>query len=229
MITPWDRSYRAARAVRRGEALIDPALDGFVARFGQVYGVAPLWLGLDQFRRQAGDAPIPRLEVVLERTAQASRFGIGPYFDPAKQREVARLLTDSVGADELAALFDMLRVEADRIHVVLADFERVAKTEAHLQVTDGELAVFEAALGLGEALWCVRRPMGPPIVFVHTQSQAAALADSQTRRRWAEAYFALVQRHDEFGYLTQADIAIQVDSRENFEANYDGNWAYYLR
>jgi hypothetical protein len=235
VITPSDRSYRSAKAVRQGRARIDPALDEFVARFREAYGVPPLWLGLDLFHGQPGQAPTPRLEVVLERTAEADRFGIGPYtLDPRKQREVARMLAGSVGAGMLPGLFGLPigawnLPYADVTHVVFADFEGAAKSEAHARVTEDELETFEAALGLGETLWCLRRFWGPPIVFVHTQSQAAALADSPARQHWAETYFAMVRRHDEFGYLKLEDIAIPVDSKENFEENYDGSWAYYIR
>lgn len=31
---------------------------------------------------------------------------------------------------------------------------------------------------------------------------------------WADTYFEIAKRHDEFGYLSRAEIAIQVDSRE---------------
>lgn len=46
---------------------------------------------------------------------------------------------------------------------------------------------------------------------------------------WADTYFEIAKRHDEFGYLIRAEIAILVDSKENFETNYSGNWYYYFK
>jgi hypothetical protein len=57
-------------------------------------------------------------------------------------------------------------------------------------------------------------------VFVQTDEQARSLAASALPLNWADTYFEIAKRHDEFGYLSRAEIAIQVDSRENFEANY---------
>jgi Domain of unknown function (DUF1963) len=59
-----------------------------------------------------------------------------------------------------------------------------------------------------------------------------ASADSQASTlpvTWADTYFEIARRHDEFGYLTRSEIAIQVDSKENFEANYSGNWYHYFK
>ena len=46
---------------------------------------------------------------------------------------------------------------------------------------------------------------------------------------WADTYFEIAKYHDEFGYLTRPEIAILVDSKETFEANYSGNWYYYFK
>ena len=66
-------------------------------------------------------------------------------------------------------------------------------------------------------------------MFVQTDEQARSLAASVLPLNWADTYFKIAKRHDEFGYLSRAEIAIQVDSRENFEANYSGNWYYYFK
>lgn len=46
---------------------------------------------------------------------------------------------------------------------------------------------------------------------------------------WADTYFEIARRYDDFGYLTRAEIAIRVDSKENFDVNYSGNWFYYFK
>lgn len=120
-------------------------------------------------------------------------------------------------------------VRADEIFVYFADFERVAKWEVHDQATSSELEDFTASLGIGDQFWCIQRFAGPPIVFVQTEEQARALAASALPSNWADTYFEIAKRHDEFGYLSRAEIAIHVDSRENFEASYSGNWYYYFK
>jgi len=52
--------------------------------------------------------------------------------------------------------------------------------------------------------------------FVHTNEQAQTIRASVLTVAWAETYFEIAKRHDEFGYLTRSDIEIQVDSKESF-------------
>jgi hypothetical protein len=77
--------------------------------------------------------------------------------------------------------------------------------------------------------WCIQRLAGPPIVFVHTDEQAAAVRASRLPTQWADTYYDIAKRHDEFGYLTRAEIAIMVDSKQNFQTNYSSNWYYYFK
>jgi hypothetical protein len=43
------------------------------------------------------------------------------------------------------------------------------------------------------------------------------------------AYLEIAKGHDEFGYLSRAQIVIQIDSIETFETNYSGSWFYYFK
>ena len=58
---------------------------------------------------------------------------------------------------------------------------------------------------------------------------AGASTRAIQRERWADTYFELAEPHDEFGYLDRAEIAIMIDSKENFENNYAANWWYYFK
>ncbi len=234
VIVPGDRGYRQAKRARQGRSHLNARFDGFVAAFREQFGSAPLWLETDRMRQAT--ATSPRLNIVLERTRQYEEFlSAGGNFDPAKQRTVARLLAENLSDAQLRSLFRVPVVSpadldwAEETFVCFSEFERVAKQEAHASITAPELDTFTGALGLGDRLWCTRCLSGPPIVFVHTEAQATELRTSPLPEGWADTYFTLVRTHDEFGYLERAEISIQVDSRENFEKTYDGNWYYYFK
>jgi hypothetical protein len=104
----------------------------------------------------------------------------------------------------------------------------VAKQEIHDMVTGGaDLDRFTASLGIGDQFWCTQRLDGPPIVFVRTGEQATAIRASDLPLAWADTYFEIARRNDEFGYLTRAELTIAVDSKENFDASYASNWYYF--
>jgi hypothetical protein len=235
-VTPRDRDYLRVKQIKQGERRVDPVYDAFIEGFRERYGVSPLAVLLDTVSRPRGQARTPRLCVVLERTDQYRAFVQGPFRpDKYKQQAVAILFAESLRGTDLPAMFRFprseqhARVRADEIFVYFADFECVAKREVHDLVAGCELEDFTASLAIGDQFWCIQRFAGPPIVFVHTDEQARTVRASARPVTWADTHFEIAKRHDEFGYLNRSEIAIQVDSKENFEANYSGNWYYYFK
>lgn len=236
-ITPRDPDYLRAKRIKQGQSRMDPVYDPFTERFRLKYGISPLAVFVDSIGRGQGRDTLPRLCVVLERTEQCRAFRTAPYlFDIRKQKAVARLFTESVREEDLRAVLrrptgeQIDAVPAEQIFVYFADFEDVAKQEVHhLATTSPGLDEFTASLSIGDQFWCTQRNGGPPIVFVHTDEQARDLKASDLPLTWADTYFEIAKRHDEFGYLTRAGITIQVDSKENFDTNYSSNWYYYFK
>jgi hypothetical protein len=235
-ILPKDPGYLLAKKIKQGASRLDPTYDRFVERFHARYGIAPLTISLDSIDRARRGGTTPRLAVVLERSLQYRSFLTSPFnYDKTKQKEIAHLLTASVAPRILREQFDMphrrLRAapKSEEIFVCFEDFEKVAKDEVHDLAVDAELERFESSLGIGDQFWCTQRFTGPPIVFVHTDEQAQTLRSSPLRDTWADTYCEIARHYDEFGYLDRTEIAIMVDSKENFETNYTGNWYYYFK
>ncbi len=233
---PSDPGFAEAVRIRRGEANLDPTFDSFMAGFAEAFGIRPLTLMIDSMPRPGNTGVTPRLGVILERTFQSRAFydKSGYNFDRAKQSQTARLFAARVPEAGLARRFGLpLRLRrtnwAEELFVYFADFEQTAKWAAHDSVTGAELESFIARLQLGDQFWCTERFSGPPIVFVHTDDQAAQLKLGDTQDRWADLYYPLVHGHDEFGYISRGEILIRVDSKETFDRDYSGNWYYYFK
>lgn len=233
-ITPRDAGFQHVCRVKRGELSLPARWDPFVAAFRDRYGFAPLWIEVDRLPTPAAG---PRLTIVVERTAQYLRFCPDPYSqDRTEMRALRRLLRSTMpdlSVDEglLGGLFGgwRERVDVDSLLLVIHDFERLATEAAHHGVTRPEVLEFESALELGGELWRTARYWGPPIVFVHTRAQAAALEGSSARERWGDLWYAAAKRHDEFGYLTRDEVAVSVDSKQTFDEVYRSNWYYYFK
>lgn len=233
---PSDPDYLRAKSIKRGTTLPDPSYQDFLDQFGRRFGSSPLTISFDSIDRARLLGRTPRLAVALERTVEYQTFLADTFsYDEAKQQEVARLLTRTVDARVLRANFELphrlLRPApspAD-IFVCFEDFERVATWEVHDLAAAGDLGGFTATLGLGQWFWCTQRFAGPPIVFVHTEEQAQTVRASPAPAEWADTYFEIAKRHDEFGYLERSSIAINVDSKENFDTHFSSNWYYYFK
>lgn len=236
VIVPWDRAYRRAKQVRQGRLRIPNRFDGFVAEFTSRFDVPPLWLETDHLDHTREPIPKPRLEVVIERADDYHKFLTAPYnFDSKRQVVTAKIFAAHLTHSALRSLFKLPRglpVDYDfaqKMFVAFSDFEPVAIQDVHRSLSKRDRASFDASLGLGNEFWCTQSSFGPPIVFVHTEAQAAALKASELPNRWADTYFALAKKYDEFDYLARDEFFIAVDSKENFDANYASNWYYYFK
>jgi len=52
---------------------------------------------------------------------------------------------------------------------------------------------------------------------------------SDIKEAWAKNYFQLLKQYDEFGYFKEDDFFIYLNSKENFDTNYESNWYYYYK
>ena len=232
---PSDPDFEEALRIRRGEQKLDPALSPFIRSFAQHFDATPLAVMTDTIPVAGTRRKQPRLSVVLERSADLRAFTLadGFGFDSAKQAATARIWADTMSGGHLSRFGlppDQSEVDwVQDLFVYFAEFEKTAEWAAHEAVKGDELTRFIASLDLGDRFWRTERFVGPPIVFVYTDEQAARLRSPEIRARWADLYYPLVKRHDEFGYLDRNEIHVAVDSKETFERDYSGNWYYYFK
>jgi hypothetical protein len=45
----------------------------------------------------------------------------------------------------------------------------------------------------------------------------------------AEKYFEILKPYDEFNYFKKETFSVNLDSKENFDNNYESNWYYYYK
>ena len=51
----------------------------------------------------------------------------------------------------------------------------------------------------------------------------------EIKSTWADKYFDFVKTFDEFNYFKRTDIQVYLDSKENFDKNFESNWFYYYK
>jgi len=215
--------------VQRGELALPDDWAGFVTAFSARYGFAPLWLERDELDLVGR----PRLRIVLDRTEHYMRFVPRPLSpDRLQVRAIRRILERTgvpFGGVDHSPSGVREQPDVSTLLIVFADFEQAAVEQAHAAVTADETAAFERSLRLGGRLWQTARAFGPPVVFVRTEAQAAALRDSSERERWADLWYAAARRHDEFARLHRTAIHIEVDSKEHLDAAYAGSLFHCFR
>ena len=164
----------------------------------------------------------PRLQVIVEHSQECQRFFDGHNFDPVKQQAIAAQFSELLGRQHVR------HYRVDNLLVVFSAFAPVAREEADSRIADAELHALRARIG-NPQLWTIHRCFGRVRFMFYTDQQAETHARAGSRETYADLYFELLQRHDEFKYLHRAQFAVEFDSKETFDRDYQGSWFYYDR
>lgn len=230
LIWPWGPAFWTVRSAKRGLKRIDPRFEGFVEKFTETYGFAPLWVDLDTTHSRPRS--LDHLYVVLERSSQLALFDPVPSHedDRARCRQVKAMFADWCGTVRFPVRPFGLRQELPDIAALTVQFdcfEALAVQKAHESISGQRLRDFEQQLQLGDRFWCTASGVEPPVVFVHTDEQAETVRASGLETSWGDLWFALVKPHDEFDYISRDSIEIRVDSKQNFDENFQADWRLY--
>lgn len=81
----------------------------------------------------------------------------------------------------------------------------------------------------GPAVWKIMTYFSVVIIFVYKEREVNPLKKSSLKTEWTTRIFDLLKPYDEFDYFEKSQFSIEIDSKENFETNYESNWYYYFK
>ena len=105
-------------------------------------------------------------------------------------------------------------------------FEYVAKQEAGGNISDRAIQKLKSKLN-DRNIWEISNSSGYLTIFYYSESQALKNTDIIERVR--NEFFEIISPYNEFNYFTKDNLFIFLDSKENFDNNYDSNWYYYYK
>ena len=219
MITSFDPDYQATKRVKRGSAVMEPVLAelaAWIAAEWRVHVVNVIYNEPGTITRQ------PQLQVCVEHSRERQEFFNGLNFDYLKQKAIAAHFTELVNHHRAS------RYAVDRLLVVFAAFARLAREEADRCLSEPEIRSLEERIRNPD-LWTIHRSFGHVTFMFHTDEQARASAAAGLREAYADLYFELLRKHDEFQYLRRSRFSVAFDSKENLDRNFGGSWFAYDR
>jgi hypothetical protein len=96
-------------------------------------------------------------------------------------------------------------------------------------VSKDEIKKLQSELNIDD-LWIIRsNAFCEPTFFFYTDDQVNRYSNNEVKASLNNKCFELLKKHDEFDYFKKEEFSIQLDSKENFERFYKGNWFYYDR
>lgn len=107
-------------------------------------------------------------------------------------------------------------------------FSSVAMQEAQSNIPAEQLAALRTKY-TGPDVWELHFPGNDIRVFFFTDQQKAANTGNTLYQRLLQEYYDLLKPYDEFDYFHWEEMKLILDSKENFDNKYQGNWYYYYK
>lgn len=116
--------------------------------------------------------------------------------------------------------------KSDSIYLSYQAFETLAKEEANNSITQREILELKEKLHCND-LWEISRCLANVVFFLYKDKQVRQYKERGFIDIWSKMYLDLLNRYDEFGFFTKENFRIKLDSKENFDNNFNSNWYYY--
>lgn len=236
MIMPSDKEYKATKQILLGKATINPDFVDLANFIDTTFGVKTINIIYDTIDKEKR----PRLNICFEfeREKQSFNENGGHFnFDSKKQQIIANKFKQTLKEQKIVKekrLFDFLtksqnkKYKTDNIWVFYSAFEPIARIESNENIPQSKVDQLKNEID-NKDLWEISRAFSGTTFFLYTDEQAKRYENSETRKIWADKYFNILEPYNEFGYFKRDNFSIYLDSKENFDNNYESNWYYYYK
>jgi len=218
MITPSDKAYRLAKQIKKGEKSIPHPYSGLAKWIQSKYSVKVLNVSFCIIKPDNR----PRLSIDLETEEDRKVFERSRFcYDSKKSSAIIKKFQEISNKTSLD-------VSTEKIFVVFSDFESIARIEANEKVSEDIIDNFIERFQ-SENIWCIQRAFSNLIVFYYSENEKDQAIKKGMINQYQTAFSKIIEPYDEFGYLINNPIIPHIDSKENFDQNYQSSWFYYWR
>lgn len=112
--------------------------------------------------------------------------------------------------------------------VIYSAFEPVAKIEVNEQIPESRIKQLKAEINNSE-IWQISRAFSGVTFFLNTDEQLKKYENNPDQENRKQQYLEILKEYDHFEYFNDKNFNIYLDSKENFDNNYESNWYYYYK
>jgi len=235
MILPSDKEYTQTKRIILGAERMKPEFVPLAEWIDKTFDVKTINIIYDTL-----DNKTPRIQICFEYEKEKNMFlnhDIS-YFDKSKQKAIGQKFSEIIKQQEISKnsssfsnIFGFNKDDiylTDNVFVIYGALEPVAKLEATYKITQKQTEEFIKSFD-NKDIWTISIGFTIPTFFMFTDEKVKEYDKPEIKAMWADKFFDFVKPFDEFNYFKRTDIQVYLDSKENFDKNYEGNWYYYYK
>jgi len=235
MILPSDKEYTQTKRIILGTERMKPEFVPLAEWIDKTFDVRTINIVYDTL-----DNKTPRIQICFEYEKEKNKFLTHDisYFDKSKQKVIGQKFSEiikqqglSKNNSSISNIFGLNKngiYLTDNVFVIYGAFEPVAKLEATYKITQKQTEEFIKSFG-NKDIWTISIGFSIPTFFMYTDEKVKEYDKPEIKSAWADKYYDFVKPFDEFNYFKRTDIQVYIDSKENFDKNYESNWYYYYK
>ena len=235
MILPSDKEYRQTKRIILGTERMKAEFVPLAKWIDKTYDVKTINIIYDTL-----DNKTPRIQICFEFDKEKNKFLTHniSYFDKPKQKAIGQKFSEiikqqglSKSSKSISSLFGPNQngiYLTDNVFVIYGAFEPIAKLEATYKIKQKQTDEFIKSFD-NKDIWTISIGFTIPTFFMFTDEKVKEYDKPEIKSMWADKYYDFVKSFDEFNYFKRNDIQVFIDSKENFDKNYESNWYYYYK
>lgn len=235
MIMPSDKDYKETKQIMLGKKVMKSEFKPLADWIDKTFHVKTINIYYDTIAKGTR----PRLEICFEHPQEKALFNEsnGFNFDSRKQKSIAdkfkatlkkQGLIQEKGILGLFKKTPISKYKTDNILVIYGDFESIAKIEVNESIPEEKVKALQMEINNPD-LWTISRAFSGTTFFLQTDKQVKSYENSELHKEWTNKYFEVLTQYDEFKYFKRESFSVYLDSKENFDNNYQSNWYYYYK
>lgn len=222
MITSSDKDYKDTKLIKHDRKELRTPFKELAEWINNKFKVKVININYDLIKPQNR----PRLNIIFEFAKDEIKFRTQDYsnYDTKKQKVIADKFKELI----LLNSKSVQKYETENIWVIFNSFELVAKVEANERIPQEKIQELKNKINNKE-LWEISRCFSGTTFFFYTDEQVNESTSNGMLELLTEEYYNLLKDYDEFGYIKRECYSVYLDSKENFDNNYESNWFYYYK
>ena len=230
MLYTSEKSFAETKKIKGGKKFIEKKYDSFIDWLGKVYE-KPINIFCDTFT--SNNILFSRIEIILEyekdlfkyKIDHMNQYNIGGNL----KKKIITQFNQLVDEPIFKEFYEDKEYNFLKNTVLnISTFETIAKIETIEKITQKEIDQLFKDINNFD-LWTIKRLLSFTTFFVYTEKQLNKYRkDSKTLKEWNDKYLKIVKKYDKYNYFNKSYLII-LDSKENFDKNYESNWYYYYR
>ena len=219
MIVPSDRDYKYTKRIKLGKSSIKKEfreLAAWIDQTFQVHTMNIIYYTIDKGKRYG-------LNICVESASERRKIhGIRFYnADSKKQQAIADKFHETLLGTKYESSY-----QSENIWVVCSAFEPIAKDEAVENIPKEKIEELKESIHCPD-IWKIDTFYSSVTFFLFTDEQLKKHEKMNMKKEWSNRFFDILEPYNEFGYFKRSKFLIYLDSKENFDNNYESNWHYY--